>query len=95
MSRIPPAPRRHGRREKLPVRLVGGPSQPHDGETLGVGLVGVNGCRVCSEVCGVVRLHERRDIADTLDELRAMLPSGLTRRNSIAGAPAGELETWD
>lgn len=34
-------------------------------------------------------------VADTLDELCAMLPAGLTRRSAIAGAPAGELETWD
>ncbi len=34
-------------------------------------------------------------VADTLDELRAMLPTGLTRRNAIVGAPVGELETWD
>lgn len=33
--------------------------------------------------------------ARTLAELRAMLPSGLTCRSAIAGAPAGELETWD
>jgi len=34
-------------------------------------------------------------VADTLTELRAMLPAGLTRHNAIAGAPVGEIETWD
>lgn len=34
-------------------------------------------------------------VANTLAELRAMLPAGLTRHNAIAGAPVGELETWD
>jgi len=34
-------------------------------------------------------------VADTLDELRAMLPAGLTRRERTAVMPELVLETWD
>ena len=34
-------------------------------------------------------------VADTLDEVRAMLPAGLTRREPTSVMPAGVVETWD
>ena len=34
-------------------------------------------------------------VADTLDELRAMLPLGLMRRDRTAVMPESVLETWD
>ena len=34
-------------------------------------------------------------IADTLDELRAMLPSGLTRHGRTSADPPGVVEVWD
>ena len=34
-------------------------------------------------------------IADTLDELRAILPTGLTRRERTSVMPAQVVETWD
>ncbi len=34
-------------------------------------------------------------VADTLDELRAMLPAGLTRRDNVLVDPPAVVETWD
>ena len=34
-------------------------------------------------------------VADTLDELRAMLPAGLTRRDPTPMMPVGVVEAWD
>ena len=34
-------------------------------------------------------------VADMLDELRAMLPAGLTRRDRTSAMPITVLETWD
>jgi len=34
-------------------------------------------------------------VANTLDELRAMLPAGLTRRDRTSLLPPDVLETWD
>ena len=34
-------------------------------------------------------------VADTLDELRTMLPAGLTRRNPTLMMPVGVVEAWD
>ncbi len=34
-------------------------------------------------------------VADTLDELRAMLPAGLTRSERTSALPPDVIETWD
>ncbi len=34
-------------------------------------------------------------VADTLDELRALLPAGLTRRDNVLVDPPAVVETWD
>ena len=34
-------------------------------------------------------------VADTLEELRAMLPAGLTRRYNVLVDPLAVVETWD
>ncbi len=34
-------------------------------------------------------------VADTLDELRALLPAGLTRRDNMLVDPPAVVETWD
>ncbi len=34
-------------------------------------------------------------VADTLEELRAMMPAGLTRRDRVPVDPEGVVETWE
>jgi len=34
-------------------------------------------------------------VADTLEELRAMMPAGFTRRDRVSVDPEGVVETWD
>jgi len=34
-------------------------------------------------------------VADTLEELRTMIPAGLTRRDRVPVDPEGVVETWD